>query len=394
MGKAYDHLAEKVNFTRALNKVPAVMVALVRNHGGFAMADVWGVRKYGFADNDPKGKATGGDAFMVGSVSKPISGYLMACLLKATEFTWETTIGEVFPELKSEACRRHFNIRDDYLRASIRDMMTHTARFSWTPTFGTHMMLNELIGDFDERQRAEYCTREALMRRRFNYVIASQRDAPAPVGTYNGGPILPVAMMERGTGKSFEQLIKQYVFDPLDMKGAGVGRASTRADPPDGVWLHYYDFQKREPVPNAEFGKRVVDFNSHAPAGTIHLTALDAIKFISTHCDGYTGPRPLKGTWLQETFRPFANGCSVSGWITGGTGARRFVTHDGSAGNEYTRIKIWPDLGEGYSVSTNVGGKGPLNNQPDFDFGLHVVNNIAFVVEDMLTNWRTKFPGG
>lgn len=398
MAKAYDHLSQQIGLVRTLRKAPAITAVLVRHHGSFAIGVAQGVRKHGLTESDPANPLKDDDTFPMSSVSKPISGYMLAALLKVTQYDWETTIGDVFTEFESGWCRKHFNIRDDFLRATIRQMMTHTARFRYTPRHGTYEALNDIINNFSQQQMNEYCSREALMRRRYNYVIASQQDAPVAVGVYSGGPIIPAAMMERVTGKSYEELMKKYVFEPLDMKQAGIGRTATLASTPDGVWLHSFDFKSDKPVPEPNFFARVEDFSSHAPAGSVHLSGGDAAKFIAAQCVNYTGKRPLKDEWLEETLRPFTIHNTVSGWghsdqmMHSVPPPHYHVWFDGAHGGNYTSLKIWPYRGEGYMVCTSVNGQEQRNGST-YNLGADIVGNVSRVIENMLTNWRTMFPG-
>ena len=209
MSKAHDNLVQKINFSRTFRKAPAIVAVLVRHHGAYVVWAARGVRKYDLPETAAGNRLADNDAYPQASVSKPISGYMLAVLFKLTQYHWETRIGDVFPELNNAWCRKHFMVKDDFLRATVRQMMTHTARFRYTPTFGTYEALKNIIANFDERQQDEYCRRDAEMRRRYNYAIASQRDNPGPLNVYNGGPILPVAMAERVTGKSYEALMSE-----------------------------------------------------------------------------------------------------------------------------------------------------------------------------------------
>jgi CubicO group peptidase (beta-lactamase class C family) len=397
MSKAYDHLVTKINLARVFYKAPAVMAVVVRHSGSYVLSALKGVRKADLAETAAGNKVADDDTFLMHSCSKPISGYLLAVLLKLTKYDWRTTIGEVFPELSDAACRKHFRIRDDYLGATIRDMMSHTARFLYTPDNGTYSSLTAtgMLGGFDERQLDEYCSRDAEMRRRYNYALTSQQDEPGPVGVYNGGPILPTAMLERVTGKSYQALMREYVFDPLGMNSAGVGRASTDAATPDGVWAHYFDFNSLKFLPNPFFSSRVVNYDAHSPAGGVHFAASDAAKFISANLVNYPGDRPLEGTWLEETFPVFANGCSVSGWLSSGpVNPDLTVSHDGDApGSFRARVVIRPYKGEGYAVCANGSGIGVMDGKPDFDIGLHIADAVGGAIEEMLADWGAMFPG-
>lgn len=396
MAKAHDYLTSRLDFAHVFYKAPAVMAALVRGNGNYFLSAMRGARKADLPDQAPGNQIKDTDAFQLASCSKPVSGYMLALFLKASQFNWKTTIGEVFPELTNPACRKLYNIRDDYLRASIRDMMSHTARFRYTPTKGTYSTLVGMIDGFDAEQVEEYSSRKAEMQRRFNYMLTSQQDVPGKVGVYNGGPILPVAMVERITGKSYQTLMQEYVFDPLEMTHANIGRPATPASPPDGVWPHSFDFNALKFIPAKIYVTRVREYETHMPAGGVNLSAGDAGRFITAQFVNSIGKQPLRGVWLEETFTHFANGCSVSGWLPGGAPAPSpgfFISHDGDFGLGHARFKIWPYKGEGYVVITNGSGEGPMDGVEKFNIGLTIANFVSDEIEKMLTDWSTMFPG-
>jgi CubicO group peptidase (beta-lactamase class C family) len=392
MSKAHDHLVLRLNAARTFIKAPAVLAVIVRKNGRYVNSAVRGVRKNDLSESANGNSVQAGDIFPLASVSKPLSGYMLGVLLKLTRFHWNTTIGDAFPEFNNAFCRRHYRIKDDYLRTTIAQMMSHTARFRYAPANGTYEALKDTWGDFNAQENREFCDSGALRQRRYNYAITAQQDEPGPLNVYNGGPILPAAMMERLTGKSYEQLMQEYLFGPLEMNGAKVGRQSTAAAVPDGVWSHSYDFTKLAFSPNSFFVNPMHDFSSHAPAGNVGCNADDLAKFIRAQFPNSSNPGPLQGTWLQETLNLFANGFSVSGWITSGTGNSLTVSHDGDSGGQRARIVIRPNQGEGYAVCTNGGGEGPIQGKTT-NMGLAIVNSVAGEIEEMLKDWTTLFPG-
>lgn len=397
--KAYDHLLSRMRFARTFYKAPAILAAVVRKNGAYAIAALDGVRKADLAESAPGNLVQDNDVFPTGSCSKPLTGYMLANYLKVTQFTWQTTIGDVFPELTNAACRKLYNIRDDFLRAPIRDMMSHTARFPYSPSHGTNTVLSGMHMNFDAEQVEEYSSRRAETQRRFNFMIAAQQDAPGPVGVYNGGPILPIAMVERITGKSYQALMKEYLFDPLEMPRARIGPATTDASTPDGPWSHQFDFTGLKFVPDHYSVSKARRYEAHNPAGAVNLSAADAVKFIEAHFVNSTKHWPLHGPLLEETFGVYRNGFSVSGWGTStptGPGAAKApdmsIGHDGDDHSCYARFVIWPYRGEGYFIATNAGGAGTLDGK-EVNVGEKIVNIVGNAINDMLPRWDTDFQG-
>src|SRR5208283_2624658 len=99
---------------------PAMAAALVHNYGAVTAFTTKGVRRWG---NPAPAQQT--DIFNLGSISKPVTGYLMATLIQAGlptpsgPLTWEFRIRQAFPELESADCRHKFGIPDSYAGSSL-----------------------------------------------------------------------------------------------------------------------------------------------------------------------------------------------------------------------------------------------------------------------------------
>lgn len=394
MSKAYDHLVTRINFARVAFKAPAIMAVIIRHHGSYAVSAVRGVRRADLAETAAGNRVQDADKFPTASCTKPMTGYLAGVLLKITQYHWDSTIEDFFPEFRSASARKHFGMRDDFLKVTVRQLMSHTSRLAYAPSRGSHAAYGGVIGAMDASLQEEYCSRKAEMRRRYNYVVAAQQDAPGAVGVYGGGSIVVAAALERITGKSYQELMREYVFDPLGMKDAGVGRTATSASTPDGIWEHSFDFNALTFVPSLVMTDRAKSFESHNPAGGVRLNAADASRFLAAQMSKFSGARPLKGAWLEETFPEFANNYSGSGWRS-----RRpidpdmAISHNGDDGGCRTLFKVWPFRGEGFAIFTNGGGEADFDGDPKFNIGKKIVGAVAGEIDEMLTGWNTLFPG-
>ena len=409
MATAYEHLRTTIQAGLDIYKAPAMMAAIVRDGGNFAVGAVKGVRKADVSASLASNKIQDNDRFCLGSVSKPVSGYLLAYLSQQIEnvINWDTRIRDVFTELESSACRRHYNIKNDYLNANIAQMMSHSAGFPYAPNNSMDYRVDTegLKTGVNTNFQSEYCNDDALMQRRYNYAISSQQDAPISGYEYNGGPILPAAMVERVMGKTFEKLLEQYVFQPLEMTTAGTGRTATTATP-DGVWEHGWDSGTKKFIPAESRTFRTNNYHSHAPAGGIHFSANDAIKFITALFPNNRAKKVVQNPMLAEMYPTFENGFSKYGWISSGAGNTLRVSHDGDNNTSRCRLTVWPYRGEGYIVCTNGNGNDSAGDQTDCfnqdkngnktgaNIGCKTINHVAVEIEKMLINWQAMFPNG
>jgi Beta-lactamase class C and other penicillin binding proteins len=77
----------------------------------------------GFRKNGGTEKVTVDDKFHLGSVTKSMTATVAAMLVEQGKISWTTTIGEAFPELKSE-------IHPDYLGVTLEQLLSHAERRS------------------------------------------------------------------------------------------------------------------------------------------------------------------------------------------------------------------------------------------------------------------------
>src|SRR5207237_6094031 len=142
------------------------------------------------------------------------------------------------------------------------------------------------------------------------------------------GYILAGAMLERVSGKTWEELIVERVFQPLGLKSAGLGPQSTlgRVDAPLG----------HVPLPNGTLKPMLAGPNGDnpeviGPAGTAHLSVLDFATWAAWNAgEGKRGPslvrletlRKLHTKGIDMPPKPDAPvgtpspGSPGSGWVT------------------------------------------------------------------------------
>ena len=226
----------------AAAQVEDAAAALARAAPG-AVAATWtpdgtAVAARGFRRWDRSAPMEAGDAVHVGSLGKAMTATLAGRMVARGVIGWDDTVGGVL------------GVDGPYANATLEQLLTHrsgmprnggVARlFAWSP---------------------EMAKRAALL-------------APpgAPRGSYlysNAGYVLAGAMLEAAGGADWEALMRREVFAPLGMAGAGFGA------PPD-AWGH----RGGAPVPPGPAADNPPVFG---PAGRIHLTAEDMLRFLEAH---------------------------------------------------------------------------------------------------------------
>jgi CubicO group peptidase (beta-lactamase class C family) len=177
-------------------------------------------------------------------------------------------------------------------------------------------------------------------------------------------------MLERAAKKTWEELIVERVFTPLDLQTAGFGPQATlgRVDAPLGHLVRKDGTLK--PMLAGPDGDNPAIIG---PAGTVHLSILDFAAWAGWNAgEGRRGPawvrpetlRKLHSQVIEISVPDAALGTPAKGGYCLGWGglampyAREpFITHTGSNTMNLAMIMLQPTRDFGMVLATNVGGK-------------------------------------
>ncbi|HEY9175203.1 MAG TPA: serine hydrolase domain-containing protein [Verrucomicrobiae bacterium] len=268
---------------RQKHDVPAIAAALVTSRD-IRVVGVAGVRKRG--TDVP---ATLNDLWHLGSETKAMTATLVARLVEQKRLKWETTVAEVFPELADK-------FHPDRRGITLLHLLSH--RSGLRP----NLDLGRFLGD-DVKQLRLRAVREELAK--------APTHAPGSHYEYsNLGYIIAGAMVERVTGKTWEEAMREEVFTPLKMTRAGFGGTGTRGQI-DQPWPHHAD---GKPLP--ENGPAMDNPPVMGPAGRVHGTIQDWAKFIQDQLRGARGePALLSAASYQKLHTPPFDGEYALGWL-------------------------------------------------------------------------------
>ena len=353
-------LGDVLTAVRAEFGVPAVGAAIVTKEG-VAAIDVSGIRKHGSTV-----AVETGDRWHLGSDTKAMTATLLAVLAQKGSVGWDVTVAQAFPEWAQT-----MNIM--FKTTTFERLMAHRSGIvNVTPEESN--ALADTSKSVTERRR-EF-TRLMIHREHGGDLLFN---APGFVFSYqNANFILAGAMLERRTGKSWEDLIKTELFQPLGMTTAGFGAPGTEND-------------VKEPYGHSdETGQRVATKGDNTPAlgpaGTVHASLGDWAKFVRLHLDGSEGSLNLSPSTLSRLHTQYPTNSIYTnrygwGWIMfddfGGTG----IAHDGSNLRWYCSCHIYPQKGVGFLAVSNIGGHN--DNGPDFGKGDVACNKIIQELKEM-----------
>ena len=240
---------------RERHELPGLIGALVRGETISAIGAV-GVRKLG---NESAIRVT--DRVHLGSCTKALTATLLGTIVEEGKLSWNSTVREIFPD-------RAKSLHPDFQAVTLAQLLSHRAGL---PSNGPWWTLG--------RGKSTTEQRKVLLS---GMMKGSPESAPGSRYAYsNAGYAIAGLMGEQVTGKSWENLMRERLFEPLGMTTAGFGipgKPGTTIEP----WGHREISGRLEPVQ---------EDNAPAlgPAGTVHVSMPDWAKFASLHLQAARG---------------------------------------------------------------------------------------------------------
>jgi CubicO group peptidase (beta-lactamase class C family) len=298
----FTHLAGWLNPFRQSNGLPALAAAVMKNGKVIASGAV-GVRKMGTTV-----PVTMLDKFHLGSGTKTFTATLAAILVEQGKIRWDSTLSQIFPE---RAEKMHPDFRDVTLEVLLwfRSGLPSPAGWwqKWLAWSKPRGIPAELWPETTVDPR--------IMEGRLIYLDLALAQTPMfKPGTQcqygNPGFVVAGAMLERVTGRPWEELIQQKIFNPLGMSSAGFGPCQ-KPNQVDQPWGHTFKNGRFEPV----YGDNPEIIG---PAGTIHCALPDYLKFADLHASsGKRGPQLLTAASFAKLQTPPEGQHYAMGWTTG-----------------------------------------------------------------------------
>lgn len=308
---------------------PGVVVAVIRD--GKTVATVArGARRV----DEPENFLRITDKLHLGSCTKAMTATLIGKLADEGVLEFADTIADCLPHHKED-------IHVDWQDVSCLELLQHRSGLPGSGPFFTdggppnHKTRLKIVMEILKHPRAN-----TLPRGRYGYS--------------NLGYLLVATMAEERTGRSWEDLIRTHVFQPLKMESAGFGPPDSSI-PAAGPWGH------------RQFGEKYVPLAmdnplSMAPAGCVHCTMEDWCRFVTFHMDEQNeNHNLLHAETLQLLHRPpqqkkTAYAC---GWMIKSIAGQRVIWHNGSNTMWYAAVNAAPEAQTAVLVVCN----GPIENQ-------------------------------
>ena len=324
-----EDIALRLERIREAHHLPALAGAAV-DEGEIVAIGATGLRR-----SDEEVPVTMGDIWHLGSCTKSMTASVCAMLVEDGKMRWDMTIAEVFPDWRKA-------MQPAWRSVKLEQLLVHRGGAPRDPPADLWAAANKREGTPTEQ--------------RYEFIQAVLRLPPeAPPGSKfiysNQGYAIAGAMLEKLTGKPWEQLMRERIFAPLGMKSSGFGVPGTIGQI-DQPWGHTRAGGQNKPVQSD-------NPPGIGPAGTVHGSLDDLARYTMLHLRRGQGTNALL---KPETFRrlhtPPAGAEYAAGWISleRGWAGGKALMHNGSNTMWYLVMWLAPERNFAVIAATNIAG--------------------------------------
>lgn len=315
---------------RADSGAPALAAAALARSG----------RRIAFADGrravDRSGAVTVADKWHVGSNTKSMTATLVARAVEAGAIGWNDTVGQALGSAITD-------MRAEYRDVTYRHLLSHRSGLAES------IDIAELI-KFPRENADARGDRVAYARAVLARAPAGRRQAHFEYS--NSGYVVAGAMLEARLGAPWEKLVRDYVFAPLQMAGAGFGAPGTPGAFDQPVGHIAGAGGALQPFPP---GGPVTDNPAVlGPAGRVHATLEDLLKYLSAHA--FRSAFLKTESWQMLHTPPFGGDYAL-GWERRGN----TLWHNGSNTLWYCEMLADPVRGIVSAAAANDGRIGNMS---------------------------------
>jgi CubicO group peptidase (beta-lactamase class C family) len=330
-------------------ELPALAAAVVKDGKVVAVGAV-GTRKAG-----AKIPVTVNDRFHLGSDTKAMTSLLVAMFVEEGKLRWDSTVAAVFPELVEK-------MDPGLQRVTIEQLLSHTSGIPSDNEVFIDLLAKAMLQDGNLDEMRYWLIQQ--------WITQPLQSEPGKHFAYaNTNYVIVGTILERVSGKTWDELITERIFKPLGLRSAGLGPQATlgKIDAPLGHTVIDGKTKAYLAGPNGDNPPII------GPAGIAHMSILDFARWASWNAgEGKRGPKLVAPKTLKKLHTPVIamsekkaaapgtppRGGYALGWgeLTLDWAPQPLIYHGGS--NEKNLAHIWldPKLDFAMVLVTNIGG--------------------------------------
>lgn len=280
---------------------------------------------------DASTKANLKDYFHLGSNTKAITGFIAAYLVENKKIKWKTKLFDIYPQWKKAA-------NPAYQAVTLEDLLSHRAGIPPYMSGKDYENLPVFTGSVAQKrlQFAQHLLTEAPVKaegEKYNYS--------------NAGYSLATAMLEKVSGKTWEQLVEEVLSVKLKLHYKLGWPNKNDVNQPWGHWL-----EKGKLTPLSPGNK--YNLNLTEPAGDISMPLHDYAKFILLNLKGLMGEDNFLTADTYDYLHFGMKEYSI-GWLGSFELDSQYSEHSGSAGTFFCYAVVDKHNKRAYVVLINSG---------------------------------------
>jgi CubicO group peptidase (beta-lactamase class C family) len=275
------------------------------------------------------------DRFNIGTNTAAFTAYIAARLVDAGYIKWTTPLLKVFPSFSKTL--------PVYRSISFQDLLGSRSRVQPFMEMSEWFKIPETKGDIVAKRRAFTYW---ILQRRPNMENFNQQKIVFSLAGY----VMAASMMEKVTGKSWEDLVTQYIRKPLNISLRYSWPNRLNAAAPAGHWFQGGSFHSEDPDTWVKVHPVLY------PGQGISISMPDYIKYMQMNLRGLAG----KHTRIRKAefdFLFFGMADYAMGWNNGSYLNQSFAFHEGLSLLFNCRTEILREKDRCIIVMSNSGDK-------------------------------------
>ncbi len=366
-------LIERIEEIRKQSQIPGLQV-IVDHEGRQHINLALGLR----AVNRSSMPVSKNDVWHLGSNTKPMTAFLVGQAIERSNLTWHTQIGQALTSQHS------FPLHQSVKFITIDQLLSHQAGLTEPVSILNGKLWAAIFRDDEPASKM----RSALAK---GILSTPTKFAPGTRTEYsNSGYVILGYVVEHALKSDWETLVRNRIFLPLKMGSCGFGSPGTKGlENPDQPWGHRFD-ETSGTISSVPPSLQADNPPAFGPAGTVHCSASDWVKFLRLFIDGQEERRSRAMILRKETFDHLAtsaqNGFTYSTIIKidRRTWAKGPVyTMAGNNTMNYSLAAIAPRRSLVIAINTNAGHR-------DAEAG--VAKILKLIVENLPENLEETSP--
>jgi CubicO group peptidase (beta-lactamase class C family) len=326
--QGYEDLDVAITKGVELFEMPGIAIGIVKN------GEVVFSKAYGFANSETKKVVDPETIFGIASCSKAFTAACLGILVDEGELAWSDRVIDYFPE---------FKLFDPYItrEMQIQDLLSHRSGLQtfdgdllW---YGTNYTREEVVNRIQYRENS-YSFRSRFGYQNVMYIAAGE-------------------VIRKVSGMSWDDFVKQRIFDPLGMSRTNTSNQEFKPDM-NIAWPHL----NGKPM---EF----INYDNCGPAASINSSVSDLLKWVELLLNKgtYRNKEILSSEQYYKLVTPLTMLNAGSGETIGGTHfygygmgwflydyeGRKVVQHGGGLPGFHSKVVLIPEDSLGYVIIAN-----------------------------------------